>query len=438
MLRAFLVVALAAGSAHATAGVQAQLMLSGGYDDSPPPVAGMNVKPDFFADIRPTLAFALLQPKLALRLSYTFTASIYADQSAENSYANRLELSLLATPTRTSTLALTVSGSESSLQSFTTSQPSDGAPIMAIPLGTSYYANARAQELATAELTPLWRLTQLASFSAVVPLGDSSTISRTLDLDQTVAFERRFVHDLVGAVLRVDFVDYLERRGPVVNPDGTMDPNGLLAPSQRQLITALAGRWRRDLGHFFAAELEAGALLAFRADDGGGLIAQPVGRAALHYAREEGAADLTYTHTVQPNVFVAQTFLSDTVMLRGAVPLPWPRLHLGIAASVAYQHGRLLDSTAGALTTTFDSFLGDATLTWSPRPGLSIFARYQRIDQFAAGSANPVEPLHRDIALVGLFGYYPDSPTLAFRYRPSSRVDGSDATSIPELHSIVQ
>src|SRR5689334_17570544 len=154
----------APATARAAAGVQAAVLLSGGWDDNPPALGAVASKPDFFADLRPRLALALLEPRAALRLEYTFLGLIYARQSGENSYGNRLELSALITPTGTLTVGLTAGATEGSITAFTTSQPSDTTILQAVPVGTSYYLNTRAQEQLFGDLSPRWRITQSALF----------------------------------------------------------------------------------------------------------------------------------------------------------------------------------------------------------------------------------------------------------------------------------
>src|SRR5262249_55486820 len=146
-------------------------------------------------------------------------------------------------------------------------------------------------------------------------------------------------------------------------------PNSAAAgtpPQPTQLLTSLVFRWRHDLGNFWVSQLEAGVMEIMRARDGGGRIWQPTGAASIRYAKLFGQAELQYRHLAQANVFVGQTFITDQILLSGAIPLGSLRSPFSLSLGGGYSHGRLVDVNMGSLPNSVDLIEVDTALIWRP------------------------------------------------------------------------
>src|SRR5262249_40946180 len=160
------------------------------------------------------------------------------------------------------------------------------------------------------ELSPVVRGIQGLAFTTYDPYGENVAAARSYELTSTLGLERSWVHDALGAELRNTYVDIEAFTGP----------DRVFHDRQQALLNALVGRWRHDIARYFASEVDLGVAEVMRAEDFGGRLWQPTGLAAIRYAREEGQAELLYTHGAQLNAYLGQVFLTDEILLRGAVP----------------------------------------------------------------------------------------------------------------------
>jgi hypothetical protein len=404
--------------------LQGTLTLGAGYDDRPPSATGASGG-EFFLDARPGLALTVIGPRAALHLAYTFDGYLYLGDSISTTYLNRFEATLFAEPTPLSRLYLLANASQGAVANLSTAQPTALTAPTGLPTGSGEYFTARAQDRIDRELTPLWRIAHTGSFAAYLPYGGAPQ-ARSYDLDQSFLVEKQWKNDLGIGDLRVDYIDYTAIPGVT----------GIGSLPRHQVLAALTAKWRHDFGRFFATELDAGALAALRVD-GGGRVFQPVGLAALRYARSEAQAELSYSHTVVSNVYLGETFATDSVSLHGAVPIPLGRaMVLTFGASIGWQQAQIVDVDSGALANTLRLWLGDASLTWMIRPELQIVARYQYVNQSSdSGTMAALPTFARNLFMLGFTGVYPPSSGPAVPRGPGLRADGSDGKTLPELHA---
>ena len=184
---------------------------------------------------------------------------------------------------------------------------------------------------------------------------------------------------------------------------------------QSLLILGALLRWRHDYGRYFSSYAEAGVVHAdILTRDGGGLY--PAGGAGILYGRRDAEASLTYARTVSTDLYLAQTFLSHEVALRGGLPLDEDAT-FWVRGSAGYRRGRLLESS-GDLATEVDVAVGDVGVLWKPEDELHFSLRYQHIEQISGAELPPL-PLSfvRNIVMVGARFTIPRDEELPRPYR---------------------
>jgi hypothetical protein len=422
-------VLVAPGHAHAKASIQGTAAVSAGWTDNvlnapDHPAAGMRGREqDALFQLMPGAIVASAAPRFIQRLQYRFTADLFALHSEANSYSNTLDWAGFVTTSRNTELIVTLQSQQGRLNTFNLNAPSADAPAMALPTNASVnFFSQSAGETLTWDPTAHWRFSESGFFRAFIPI-DRGRLSDSYNFIGELTGDRVFRIDSLGLVLRTDFIDYVATRDPVTNVQVGQD--------QKQLISSLAARWRRDWSPSWNTEASLGVIEAMNVEHVDKLIFQPSALAAVRFSREVVAAELVYAHAVTPNALVGTTFVVDQVGLQGGVPLP-QRTHVIVGATVAYQHLTQVTAT-GDTGATADLAVVDVSIGWQPLPELGVFARYSLFDQF--GAAADLPSLTRNTVLVGLNVIYPAVAAARVPTRQGSRVDRSDQPGMPELHS---
>ena len=437
MLAATLVVAAAPARAKVT--LQATTTAATGWTDNVLDAPdeqipnGPTRDADFFFQLAPGAVLTSASPRLLQRLAYTFTADLFVHHSEANSYSNSLEWAGDLALTRTTNLLLTTQTLQGRLSTFNLDQASSGAMVGVLPQNTSinFFSQALTESLDWS-LSGKWRMQELALFRAFIPT-DRGVQPDVYEAQGDLSFDRIFRLDSLGALARVNVIDYQAPRDPMTDV-----PVGF---NERQELTTLLGRWRRDWSPFWSTEAALGVI------NGIGSSSDPAGKtqtswspsalAALRFTRDVAAGELHYAHDVAPNPLFGSTFETDEVALQASVPLI--RAHMFFGATVAYQYARQAPLVAGVESASAHVALVDATVGWQPRPEVGLFARYSLYDQFGAPPQNGVEAIlpdiTRNIVLVGISVLYPAVPAARVPTRAGTRVDRSDQPGFPEMHS---
>jgi hypothetical protein len=311
---------------------------------------------------------------------------------------------------------------------------SSGAAIGVLPSSnsTTNYFNQSVVERLEAEPRFAWRVAQSLRFSAFVPL-DRGTIADSYQVAGELGFDRVFRVDALGVVARSQFIDFVQPRDPMTDVPIGFD--------QRQVLTTVVGRWRRDWSPSWSTEAALGgvSLVGSSADPTASTQSawKPSALAALRWSRDIGSAELRYSHDVAPNVLAGRTFDTDGVALTAGVPVVRAKMYLG--ATVGYQHARDLSLVAGGAEASADVFLVDATVGWTPIPILNVYARYALFDQFGSPPVNGMRALLGDITrntvMLGVAVLYPPLAAARVATGPAGRVDRSDQPDFPEVHA---
>ncbi len=83
--------------------------------------------------------------------------------------------------------------------------------------------------------------------------------------------------------------------------------------------------------------------------------------------------------------------------------------------------------------------MADGSLAYTPRAGITVFARYQFTKQLDvhAGADYTVNPFVRHVATLGVSFIYPAQSAVPGPPHPGARVDGADGTYAPPVHTPV-
>jgi hypothetical protein len=215
-----------------------------------------------------------------------------------------------------------------------------------------------------------------------------------------------------------------EARSRYTRIENSVDSGGTRRPVLAQIVDEYLGIWRHDWSREITSRIEAGAVHVIPLSRGG-VFWHPAGLAALAYVRDEGSAELSYSHTVQTNLVLGQLVLADEVALRLGLPLD-EHDHVRVSSTTGYQRGRLLGAD-GELETEVDVWLADAGIAWDVEDHVTLSARYQHVTQVSGADVPPL-PLSyaKNTVLASVTLKWPPDDEMPRRYRAPVRVDRSD------------
>ncbi|HEY2743302.1 MAG TPA: hypothetical protein VGL86_01710 [Polyangia bacterium] len=425
--------------AHAKVTIQGTGTVTAGYTDNvlnapDQPTAGASPREgDALFQLIPGVVIASLAPRFMERLVYTFTADLFARHSEADSYSNMLDWAGTFLISPTSRLTLTLDTQQGRISTFTINQPSSGTTVgvLAQNNSTNFFSQDVAEDLDTTP-APGWRVTQGAFFRAFVTI-DRGKLPDSYNAIASVGAERLFAKDAVGLTLSANFVQYIQPRDPTTDvPLGFDD---------KQVLTSLAARWRRDWSPMWNTEADLGviSLVGASADPTASTETtwQPSALAALRWVRDIGSAELHYLHTATPNSLAGNTFAVDEVALQAGVPLLRAKMLIG--ATVAYQHAKLIALAPDAPQATADLALLDVTIGYQALAWLRVFVRYSLYDQFGSpavnGAPSALPDLTRNVVMAGANVVYPAVAAVRAPLRGAARVDEADQQAFPEPHA---
>jgi hypothetical protein len=289
-----------------------------------------------------------------------------------------------------------------------------------VPGGASF-VSPTVRELFSWDITPQYRAQQVLAFGSFVPIGTTIRPS-SYDLDLRLLADRNWAKHSVGLDLRVAWAMFSELQDPM-----TM---AILSSERQQMIVGIGTRYRYDITHRWSSEAGGGVLFVKQLGDMGASAINYNLNTAIRYGHEYGTAELSYAHTVAPNVFIAQTFISDGVYLRGSLPIGGETSRVFAGASTGLVHSRQLSLTGMAQTTgTVTVWLADAGIGWAPRDEVDLGIRYQIIEQVGNPmDISPIPSFSRNSVIFSISGRYPGRIPVE-GYKEGRRVDGKDGTT---------
>ena len=181
-----------------------------------------------------------------------------------------------------------------------------------------------------------------------------------------------------------------------------------------QLLNRLAATLRHDWQNGFFTNIDLGVQHVMRVLDGGGQNAQPIGRLAIRYEREEANMELIYNHGAQINPAVAGIVMADNVDLIGNIPIDRRTRNFVLQLQPGYQRGSVIDEF-GELLPGFNLFAGDVALEYRPQrylPSATVNFRYQfryqiTEPQLARGEAEALHAM-RNTFMINLGYEFPE------------------------------
>jgi len=368
-----------------------------------------------FLLLSPGIVFATVSSQAEQRLSYRYEYNLSLADSHATTSVNRVEYVGFFDLTQRLQLLLGGMASVSSGYSALSFVGTAAGGLSPVPAGTAALLGLTADETLQWDIAEGWRGYEGVTFSVQTPLFETEAPT-TLSPRLRLGAERAFRFNAVGVEARAEYTVISEGVNLAGQPTG----------QQRQLVTAAVATYRQDFGYLFNGSAEAGVLRVQRLNSGEGQF-YPTGAAALAYATETGAAQLSYRHTVTTNALLGQFSLIDEVRLHGGVPLT-RKGELFCAANAAYQRGRLLGEELEQ-GIDLEIWLADVSLGYRANDYLTLGLRYQHVDQYSSKEP-PVRGLpvsyYRNDVMIGATVVFPPERKMPRPYRAPTRVDGSD------------
>lgn len=396
-------VSLPCASAAET-GFGERLRLQGGYTN----LTRLAPTNDAWLGAIPELSYFVFEPRLSLRLSYSFGFTMHTALPAE--IANRLELASAYDLSPRTTALFTAGVSQSSVAQAFINSPAAETFFGAVPSTRTQLAAVSVSEATSWEASPVVRVGQQVDGRFVTPIDETVRLQNSI-VGVQADVDRAFRRDAIGGVVRGAYA-----YGSVPG-----------ARDQQILSASLAPRWRHDFGRALTSSLAAGASLVASPDPGTRALVRPFGQASLLLSVDESTFELFYAAGPQANAVTAQLFDAQQVTMRTATPLS-NRYAVYVGASAGYLHGKLISLARDVVAPpALDVILADAEIGWSPSQSMQVFARYQFFDQLdgAAVTAGGLSSFMRNAVIVGiqLSSVEPGQVTRRF----PQRVDRSDA-----------
>jgi hypothetical protein len=397
----------------------------------PPPPPEPEPEADGFTALSPSVALVYTRPRWVFRSSYTFNTSLYFSNPEANTVGNAVGLaSRFETSDRTS-LLLTLGAEQGQLNQVVVGQTASQGTVQFIDPGSNVYFRFSAGQGLEIQASENVSVLQTLDASIYIPLDGQ----RVQNYGGTLGVVRTFNYDSLGLTGGVTYTKF----------EGFEQDGQQRAAATQQVFTRLTGTWIHNYSDYLSHQLDVGILMGMRADDGGGRLVQPVGRAAVRYLRPEANASIEYAHDAGPDPFLGTNVLTDTVTARLLVPIT--QTELAVEGSGGFSQARIIDR-AGTLHDPANLWAGDVALLWAPagvRGNLQMALRYQvvnqgRPDDLSDPSVNYLPPrdYRRNTVLLSVTAAYPDIERAtapagsAPPYRPSPTSTGGGFLEEPD------
>ena len=364
---------------------------------------------DGFTTLSPSIAFVYSTPRAVYRSSYTFSTTLYFQNPEGNTVGNAVGLASRFETSETTSLLLSLGAEQGQLNQVTVGETASTRPVQFVSPGDNVYFRFTAGEGLEIQASENVSVLQTLGASLYVPLDGQ----RVQAYDGTLGVVRAFNYDSLGLTAGVGYANFEEfEEQPLPAAPGDLPAAPVITPQTQQINTRLTGTWIHNYTDYLSHQLDAGVVMVMRANDGGGRLVQPVGRAALRYVRPEAAASIEYAHDATANVFVGTYVLSDSVVARLLVPIVGTEL--ATEGSAGYSMAREINGN-GDLGEPAHLWTGDVALLWAPagvRGNLQMALRYQVVNQSSANENDPAfsrtPDFTRNTVLLSVTAAYPD------------------------------
>ncbi len=294
--------------------------------------------------------------------------------------------------------------------------PAGEAEVGVVRSAATTMVNVGALHAYTRALAERWSLLVAGGGSVAVPLdGGGSMFAGTWSAGPRFALPRH----LFGLSANLLYVR------PLVG-----DPlhNGFF--SDQSLVVGGEGRWAWDWTERWSSQLTAGAVAPVVGTDRP--TPRPIGSAAIRYDDEWGyGASLAWTRGFVPNVVTGQTYYSDTIALRGGLPIYRP-VGLIASATAGFAWSRVIDLSRDIDTDVVKTGVANVALGLYPAGLPRLIVAYQYTKQFDAPEGQILLPnFHRNLVSFTLEYMFPPR-TLVIARGAGQRADGRDRPKVGE------
>jgi len=365
------------------------------------PDAGLPVQ-DVLLQYAPGAALHYLSPRIRVAASYMRPYTFYVEHPGADNSSDvfKSEANFGLSPYDELEVGLDIARYTTNMS--TLKAPNDTA-IVVQPGGTSSLMTLVSKQQLTHEISDLWSWLENGDAGVSIPLsGGSSLFAGSVTTGPQLALE-----DHAFALL------------PTLAYTRPLDDDPLAAGYRASEMVLVGGRGR---WHWVFAPPEwslaasGGALAAL---DGADTHVEPIGGGAFRFLDRGLGVSVHYDHGYVPNLITGQTYFSDTVSVRGEIPIVREahillRTSSGVAFSQAFDVGREID------TGTVKTFIGDAAVGWYPELYPQIEIRYQHTRQWDAPRDQLILPNFRR-NVIGLMISYMWPPLAATLPKGHSR-----------------
>lgn len=325
-----------------------------------------------FLELRPGVGLWIDGKRTSEVLAYSLRMNqVLTDQDNTFTYSNNALFRVTHQVNARDAMTVEVGATQGRTSSFLVLANQGGAPLAAGQPQVVHFVTGHVGETYSHQFTPRVTGFQNIIATAYVPTDTESTQARSWAVTNMLGLARAWKRDELRGELTTGYAVFdAIRVGGVVT-----------VPRQPQLLGTATLRWQRDLTPLWQSTLALGATIVANAEDPANRAWGPYALATLRRNFRQGSAYVTYSHTVQQNVFIGQTLSVDQLSAGFAVPLDGRGRYLATSA-VSYGRGETLSTgQAGVPNTQYTFVQGEAALTWIVSNALRATGRFTRLQQ---------------------------------------------------------
>ncbi len=390
-----------------------------------------NVQPresDVYYQLQPGTLFTWESPRIIQELSASIDATLYTEHSEARALTYRAGWRSFYVLTPRTELGASGSASTGSLSTFATRGTADtGQPSLLPSTSASFFSLEASQNLAftISEESSLHQAAFARRFAITDDPVDEDTMETTTHsyaVGGSLGIDRSFKFDAVGAAADVGYIG--------------LEAADSMAEASDMVNLGVTVSWRRDLSRRVSSSLGVGFTEIIPVG-GGDARGQPTVSGSLGYFPEWGMAMLSLSRSVTPNLYIAANTVSDTASVNAALPLRWlegplHEPHLIVSTSAGVSRTQIVEPS-GDLSSSFNVFLADGAISYTPSDALALSLRYQYLRQDATSSVvQDTFDYDRHTAILTLSGRYPTRQASDMPVRNTMRVSDPTLTEVGE------
>jgi hypothetical protein len=316
----------------------------------------------------PSLALAWEKGNATHRLSYTLTLSYFPDSDTDQSAVSNTagwQTAWLSGPRSTWLFDLGAAHTQNAALTLVT-EPGAGPNSGVTSLPTQTLTLSAGQGYAR-ELGPFWRFTQGLIGSYLTPVGDNAesvNIGESMQATFSLGLDRTLLRGNIGVQALAGVVS-----AEVTDMDGTQE-------IQETGTGTVLVRYQRELSLRWSADFFAGTSLVLRLDTDQGAFAPTFGASAT-WTGDVGQASASASRSTTFNPFLAQTLLTDTVIIAAQRPLA--KTPVLLATTLSYAHSSTLVDGNDMDDEVLDTVTLDSSVGYELSPYSALAFRYQYV-----------------------------------------------------------